>query len=184
MVNNNRDNSRAKPTKEELRLKKALEEARARDKGTLEEVAKEKEFSEKPEAMPFWEERSATNGERKYLRQFRGIQTGESQTVYDGVREGETEEEKKGGIASQAKVAAKEVTKEMAKKAAKKAAKAVIKVAAKAAVHFALWIIGLIAAAIGWIGCVIIILIVIIIIILSVIPGPLRDMLGDMLGLG
>jgi len=176
MVNNNRDNSH-RPTKEELRLKKALEEAWARDKGTPEEVAKEKEFSEKPEAMPFWKERSATNGERKYLRQFRGIQTGESQTAYDGVREGETEE-RKGGITSQAKGAAKEVTKEVAKKATKKAAKVAIKVAAKAAVHFALWIIGLIIAAIGWIGCVIIILIVIIIIVLSVIPGPLRDMLG------
>jgi len=183
MVNNNRDNSH-RPTKEELRLKKALEEAQARDKGTPEEAAEEKEPSEKSEVMPFWGDRGATNRERKHLRQFRGIQTGESQTVYDGVREGEIEEEKKGGIASQAKVAAKEVTKEMAKKAAKKAAKAVIKVAVKAAVHFALWIIGLIAAAIGWIGCVIIILIVIVIIILSVIPGPLRDMLGDMLGLG
>ena len=177
MVNNNQGNSH-RPTKEELRLKKALEEARARGKGTPEEAVKEKELPEKSEVMPFWKERSATNGERKYLRQFRGIQTGESQTVYDGVREGEAEKEKKGGIASQAKVAAKEVAKEMAKKAAKKAAKAVIKVAAKAAVQFALWMIGLIVAAIGWIGCVIIILIVIIIIILSVIPGPLRDMLG------
>jgi len=177
MVNNNRDNS-YRPTKEELRLKKTLEEARARDKGTPEEVAKEKEFSEKPEAMPFWKDRDATNRERKYLRQFRGIQTGESQTVYDGVREGETEE-KKGGIASQAKGAAKEVTKEMAKKATKKAAKAVIKVAAKAAVHFALWMIGLIAAAIGWIGCVIIILVIIVIIIILSIPG-----LGEILGLG
>ena len=184
MVNNDRDNSHTKPTKEELRLKKVLEEARARDKGTPEEVAKNKEPSEKSEVMPFWGDRGATNRERKYLRQFRGIQTGESQTVYDGVREGETEEEKKGGVASQVKGVAKEVTKEMAKKAAKKAAKAVIKVAVKAAVHFALWIIGLIAAAIGWIGCVIIILIVIVIIILSVIPGPLRDMLGGMLGLG
>lgn len=72
MVNNNQDNSH-RPTKEELRLKKALEEARARDKGTPEEVAKEKEFSEKSEVMPFWKERSATNGERKYLRQYLSV---------------------------------------------------------------------------------------------------------------
>ncbi len=174
MSNGNQDNSH-RPTKEELRLKKALEEARARDKGAPEEVTKEKEFSENPEAMPFWKERSATDKERKYLRQIRGIQTGETQTVYDGVREENVE---KGKVADQTKEVAKEAVKGVAKKATKKAAKAAVKVAAKATVHFVLWMIGLIATAIGWIGCIIIILVIIVIIVLSLIPGPLKGLLG------